>query len=309
MSSSAALFTLSDLAVLEFQGADAISFLHAQLTQDVQHLAPHQAKLGAYCNAKGRVQATLVFWRTPDDTGIQALVKADIADALMNRLRMFVLRSKVSIERIPVHVYGYTGPSSLNGLTPPQDTPPYTLSRTPSQHLTWISAPQVAQEKRWWLISPTQIDGAHEDSAPWQIADMQAGLPWVDQSAYEGYIPQTLNLDLIDGINFQKGCYPGQEVVARSHYRGTIKRRMAYACTKAQYDLGLASAWAGQDIVQAADPDAPCGRIINAAIHEGLLHVLLEVQLVDLESAEFYARDAQGPRLYIQALPYRLTKE
>lgn len=308
MPTSAAIFSLPDLAVLDFQGADAISFLHAQLTQDVQHLEPNQAKLGAYCNAKGRVQASLVFWPAPHGAGVQALVKADLADTLLQRLRMFVLRSKVTMTRLPVHVYGVIGAQSNQNIQTPEASAPYVVHHDDHANLCWISAPSATSSPRWWLLSPEPITSAQNDSAPWHISDMQAGLPWVDQSAYEGYIPQTLNLDLIDGINFRKGCYPGQEVVARSHYRGTIKRRMAYACTQADESLSLAGNWLGQDIVTTEEPDNPCGRIINAAIEDNILHVLIEVQLADLEQAQFHARDAQGPRLYIQALPYSLHK-
>lgn len=311
MSSTATVYALSDLAVLEFQGADALTFLHAQLTQDVLHLSPGQARLGAYCNAKGRVMATMIFWLPEHDTqSVRALVKADLVDALCQRLRMFVLRSKVSIQVLPLRVYGcmntelFAAPALSDSATALQ------VHDNADSTQTWISSPHTSKKSTHaWLISADTLAEADTNSAPWHIADMQAGLPWVDNSAYESYIPQTLNLDLIDAVNFRKGCYPGQEVVARSHYRGTVKRRMAYACTKPDIKLEEGEDWQAKDTFLASSPDSPCGRIINAALHEGQLHVLMEVQLADLAEGEFLAGGAQGPALQVQALPYAIQAE
>src|SRR5690606_1598918 len=131
------------------------------------------------------------------------------------------------------------------------------------------------------------------------------------------FIPQTLNLDLIDGVSFSKGCYPGQEVVARSHYRGTVKRRMAYGVISAAVDIDAATL-PGSDTFDAQDPQNPVGRIINAAKTEAAnphadepamattVHVLMEVQLADLGRADFRLGSADGPVIELRALPYSI---
>src|SRR5690606_761075 len=130
-------------------------------------------------------------------------------------------------------------------------------------------------------------------------------LPWVQAATQDLFIPQTLNLDLLGGVNFSKGCYPGQEVVARSHYRGTVKRRMAHAVSEA-YSGTEAAALAGVDTFDGKQPDAPCGRIVNAAMDtNGALHVLMEVQLADLETADFRLGSPTGPALQVRGqTPY-----
>jgi folate-binding protein YgfZ len=119
------------------------------------------------------------------------------------------------------------------------------------------------------------------------------------------FIPQTLNLDLIDGVSFTKGCYPGQEVVARSHYRGTVKRRMAYG-TVNETPSQPAASLPGIDIFDANKPNSPCGRVINSAQAQQI-HLLLEIQLSDLESADFRLGEVDGPAITLHALPYAIT--
>src|SRR5690606_22708266 len=133
----------------------------------------------------------------------------------------------------------------------------------------------------------------------WHAADIAAGLPWVQTATQDVFIPQTLNLDLIDGVSFTKGCYPGQEVVARSHYRGTVKRRMAYGLIQAPGGID-AGTLPGTDTYNANDPGNPCGRIVNAAQAGESIHVLMEVQLADLGHADFRLGQPAGPVIAIK---------
>lgn len=326
---------LSELAVIEAAGADAISFLHGQLTQDTEGLPDAHARLAGYCTAKGRLLASLVIWKdTRDETPVlRALVRRDLAEALVKRLTMFVLRAKVQISISDLAVYGFapqglglpaavsSAPPHLPGSTGlPENTAPWTLVR--HADATWIAAPSKQHcPTRWWLVSQAISDASEPEPADrasaadtsdegqaWQAADIMSGLPWVQAATQDMFIPQTLNFDLIDGVNFTKGCYPGQEVVARAHYRGAVKRRMAGGVLPVPQGITLASL-PGTDIFDAKAPRNPCGRIINAAHYDGLLYVLMEVQLADLGQADFRLGAADGPSISEQTLPYGLAAE
>lgn len=328
---------LGDLAVIQISGTDAISFMQSQLTQDLSKLAPHQAALAGYCTPKGRLLATMVLWSNPqaDDTPcLYALVKADLIDSLIKRLTMFVLRAQVKVSAAPLSVWGALVPTAsaeddtLEGLADagitsaagllysalellPVQPSPYSCIHTEGG--IWISTPGITTDiTRWWHISQVLNPDADDNQNGWHAADIAAGLPWVTAALQDLFIPQTMNLDLIDGVSFTKGCYPGQEIVARSHYRGTVKRRMAYGVvrTTPSNDNKVIADLEGQDIFDANQPANPCGRIMNAAVGlDQQLHLLLEVQLSDLGHADFRLRNAQGEAIIMQALPYSIQSE
>jgi len=298
---------LANLAVVAVRGTDAVTFLHSQLTQDIQTLSPSGpdglARLAAYCTAKGRVLATMVVWREPDDEDgtpqVYMLVRADLAAALVKRLTMFVLRAKVKLAVLPLVVIGVTTvlaePGTAGGLL----SAPWQCRHTSSG--TWIGAPSAdpRRMRAWWLgTSAEQYAEPHAeaDHARWDVEDMAAGLPWLSSATQDLFIPQTLNLDLIDGVSFSKGCYPGQEVVARSHYRGTVKRRMAGGVVETPGDTAVAVVPAA-DVYQCDQPDAPCGRIINAACVEGVTHVLFEAPLDAVAAGRLHVGSAEGPAI------------
>jgi folate-binding protein YgfZ len=313
---------LPNLQVLSASGADAIDFLHGQLTQDVQGLAGDAAALAGYCTAKGRLLATLVIWRPPaagqdDPTAprLRALVRADVAEPLLKRLRMFVLRAKVTLAAAPLRVAGvWTGadPAALEaaagGALPRQ---PWGRTELPSG--TWIAAPAAQGHRWWWIASDEQssasaglrdalVAGTAQD---WQAAELAAGIPWVGASTQDLFIPQTVNLDLIGGVSFTKGCYPGQEVVARSHYRGTVKRRMAYGVVGGRAGADIP---AGTDIYDALEAGEPCGRVVDAAGGPDA-GILFETTLAALSSGELRLGSADGPAIQPRPLPYPLEKE
>jgi len=310
---------LDELAVVSMAGADACSFLHGQLTQDVQNLKPGQASLAGYCTAKGRLLATCVIWQAQADAYL-ALVRADLADALVKRLRMFVLRAKVSITRSPLQVWGL----ALPALPAPMAGAAWQVRATGN---TWcITAPDNQTQTQTQTQAAGRPDGiqrcwyvAHAIQPPsgatqpgwanhWRVRDVQAGLPWVQAATQERFIPQTLNLDLIGGVSFTKGCYPGQEVVARSRYRGTLKRRMAAGtCTAAVEHAEWLSADA--DIFDANHPEQPWGRIVNVAIVQNTAWLLFEAQLNNLGEADLRLGHPQGAAITLHPLPYALTME
>ncbi|WP_459618753.1 CAF17-like 4Fe-4S cluster assembly/insertion protein YgfZ [Bordetella sp. 2513F-2] len=316
---------LSGLRVLAAAGDDALPFLHGQLTQDVSGLPPDQARLAGYCTAKGRLLATLVMWlaapQAPADARLYALVRADVAEALLKRLSLFVLRAKVKLSLAALNVAGVQcGPGQAAAL---QEAAGGALPATPWQRVelptgTWIAAPAAAGDagrRWWWIADDAQLDGAaalarhlgRGDAQAWQAADLAAGLPWIASATQDLFIPQTVNLDLIGGVSFTKGCYPGQEVVARSHYRGTVKRRMAYG----QLHTPAAApqpVLPGTDIYDARHPDEPCGRVIDTASHQGVA-LLFETTLAALPDGDLRLGAADGPRIGVLPLPYALSAE
>jgi len=311
---SAYVAPLSDYTVISASGADALSFLHGQLTQDVTGLSPDTARLAGYCTAKGRLLAMLVIWRTwaspetPDAPQLYALVRRDLAEALVKRLSMFVLRAKAKLTATTLQVAGvWADPGDVSALETAAGgaLPAAAWQRVELPSGTWIAAPSVSGGLRWWWIaSDAQQEQASAlaaqlrrgDAAQWQAADLTAGLPWVGTATQDLFIPQTLNLDLIGGVSFTKGCYPGQEIVARSHYRGTVKRRTAYG----RWDASTEPPAPGTDIYDAKQPDEPCGRIVDAS-HEG---ALFEIALAALDDGDLHVGAPDGMKITVTPLPY-----
>jgi len=299
--------TLTGFAVISVQGTDAVSFLHAQLTQDVQGLDDRTARLAGYCTAKGRLLATLVVWRARrTDPDIRLLVRADAAQSLIKRLSMFVLRSKVTLTLAPVTVMGINvALEQAEALGQALDA---SLSAEPWQrahtaHGDWLTAPSADPSRlRGWLIADTPNDAAQSAGDAWHADDIAAGLPWIGLATQDLFIPQTVNLELLGGVNFTKGCYPGQEVVARSHYRGTIKRRMAGGVVA---DAGTqVTIVPGADVFQASRPDEPCGRIVDIATTHDITRVLFEAPFNAVDADDLHVSSPDGPALHIVALPY-----
>jgi folate-binding protein YgfZ len=310
---------LPALQIVSAAGADAIDFLHGQLTQDVQGLAADAAALAGYCTAKGRLLATLVMWRAQaqdaaDAPRLHALVRADVAEALLKRLRMFVLRAKVTLTIAPLRVAGVWtegDPATLDAAAGGA-LPRHAWQRTQLPTGTWIKAPAAQGHRWWWIASDEQWEGpqaralraslAAGDTQTWQAGDLAAGIPWVGLSTQDLFIPQTVNLDLVGGVSFTKGCYPGQEVVARSHYRGTVKRRMAYGIVQGHPDSAV---MAGTDVFDATDAKEPCGRVVDA-VPAADTGILFETTLSALASDNLRLGSADGPAIRVRKLPYTL---
>ena len=319
--SGAQFAPLPEFRVFAATGVDAPAFLHGQLTHDVTGLGPDAARFAGYCTAKGRLLATMVFWHAaPAENGdpvIQGFLRADIAEAVIKKLSMFVLRAKVKFSFPESQVWGVQAETAAQqtivdaaGAVPET---PWRAADLPSG--TWIAAPVAEAAARWWWIAneaqrdlalPALRDRASEVvPASFRMKDLQAGLPWVSAPTQDVFIPQTLNLDLVDGVSFTKGCYPGQEVVARSHYRGTVKRRMALG-TLAGGAAADTDALRNLDIFDARHPDEPCGRVVDAAGH-GAVALVFETTLASLPEGDLRLGAADGPVIHVQPLPYALA--
>ena len=300
--------SLTDLGVISVTGEDAAAFLHNQLTNDVQHLTRAEARLAGYCSPKGRLMATFLMWRDAESVFLQ--LPRELQPALQKRLSMFVLRSKAKLaDATPEATLGFGGTRAaqvLEGLFGTLPAAPNTkiehalgtLIRLPDSvggpRYLWLAA-AGAGEQAWPAISTLALGGP--DS--WQLASIHAGVPQVTARTQEQFVPQMINFELLGGVNFKKGCYPGQEIVARSQYLGKLKRRTALASIEGQ-------AAAGDEIFSLADPGQPCGMVVNAASNgNGGVDALVEIKLAALDE-EIRLGSADGPKLAFLPMPYPL---
>ncbi len=295
--------TLSHLGVIAADGEDAASFLHGQLTQDITLMPLGQARLAGYCSAKGRLLASFLVWKESAQE-LRLLCSADLLAPTLKRLSMFVLRAKVKLrDATPeLRVSGVAGAPALALGAPAQ-----AWERTTQGQTTLIRLPDVNGLPRVLHVAPADApalaDTAALPLASWQWLDVESGIPTIVAPVVEQFVPQMINLESVGGVNFQKGCYPGQEVVARSQYRGTLKRRgfIVHA------DTTLVP---GQELFHSADPGQPSGMIVNAAPRPGGgWSAFAELKLAAAEGGELHAGSPDGPAVRLAPLPYTLAAQ
>ncbi|MBB5442502.1 MULTISPECIES: folate-binding protein YgfZ [unclassified Paraburkholderia] len=311
-----AYMPLSQFGVIDTTGDDAASFLHAQLTNDVQHLDAANARLAGYCSAKGRLLASFLSWRSGDT--IRLLVSKDVQAAVQKRLSMFVLRAKARLADASgeLAVAGLAGDvrGALSGVF--DALPDGVHVQVDGTAGTLIRVPDALARLRYLWIGPKaqieallpSLDGRLKRVSPavWDWLDIRAGEPRITQPVVEQFVPQMVNFDVLGAVNFRKGCYPGQEVVARSQYRGTIKRRTSLANVAGELD----TVRPGTELFHSDDPGQPCGMIVNAASAQGGgVDLLVETKLTALDSGSVHLGAADGPALRFLALPYGLPAE
>ncbi|ASL42330.1 tRNA-modifying protein YgfZ [Burkholderia sp. AD24] len=311
-----AYMPLTQFGVIDTIGDDAASFLHGQLTNDTQHLDAANARLAGYCSAKGRLLASFLTWRSGE--AIRLLVSKDVQAAVQKRLSMFVLRAKAKLVDASgeVAVIGLAGDvrHALSGVFDALPDGVHVKVDGPAGSL--IRVPDALERLRYLWIGPKAQIEAHLPAlegklkrvspAVWDWLDIRAGEPRITQPVVEQFVPQMVNFDVLGAVNFRKGCYPGQEVVARSQYRGTIKRRTSLANVAGELD----TVKAGAELFHSDDPGQPCGMVVNAAsAPDGGVDLLVEIKLAALENGSVHLGSAEGAALRFLALPYGLPTE
>lgn len=256
---------LTHLGLIECSGDDAKSFLHNQLTSDINHLAPGFAQHSAWCTAKGRMLASFLLYH--NGAGYRALLSSDLVSAIQKRLQMFVLRSKVKVLDLSCShlVFGLSGPQAevalqSAGLPAPASAlqtaffADGVVIRLDSTRLIIVVGNDAATTI-WKKITSIALPAS---TPVWQWLDVQAGMPLITDATKEAFVPQMANFDKIDAVSFHKGCYPGQEVVARTQYLGKVKRHLYRIHVNCPVAPGAA-------IYAQDNPEQPCGTVSNAA--------------------------------------------
>lgn len=293
---------LADWGVIRARGADAAKFLQGQITNDVLSLGLSSARLAGFCSAKGRLQASFIVWKSDDGEFLLACSASLLAPTL-KRLSMFVLRAqcKLSDASSELALWGLAG-ADAEAMTGNARE----WERSDRQGAALIRLPDGAGLRRALLVAPVGVElelpaaGTLTPQA-WRWLEVQSGVVTIEAATVDRFVPQMVNFELVGGVDFQKGCYPGQEVVARSQYRGTTKRRTFLF-------EGDAVASAGQDVFLAGPAGEPVGTVANAAPWpEGLGgSALVEVRLAALGQGELRLGSADGPVLRRAELPYPL---
>ena len=305
---AAVVCELAPLAAIRVAGPDAAAFLQGQFTSDVAALAPGSAQYSAWCTPKGRMLANFLLLRNGAET-FELLLSASVIDAVKKRLAMFVLRSKVTIadvsgESVRMGVGGPGAEAALRAAS--LEPPPLLQTRTldgallvalPGQRYIAVVLPDVA-ERFWDRIA----NAARPAGFPaWQWLTIRAGIPIITAATADRLVPQMANWDALEGVSFRKGCYTGQEIVARTQYLGRLKERSFLGHVDAPPPQ------AGDKLYSTAFGEQSCGTVINAAAAPGGgSDLVAAMQIAAAESGEVRIGSPGGAAITLLPLPYPL---
>lgn len=311
---------LSHFSLIRARGADAASFLQGQFSNDIR-LLNNTSQLTAYCNAQGRMLAIFRVFKHGNDFLLQ--LPGELREPLLKRLNMFVLRAQVVLENTAdteLARIGVSGPEialKLGHIGPLPEFPnecgineyqgaQFQLLRLPGIHPRFeIIGPYNQMKALWKHLTSAILPLVTPVGRPaWAWLDIAAGIPTIFPEVSETFVPQMLNLDLIDGINFKKGCYPGQEIVARMHYLGKLKQRMYHA--HIVLDSSLPAPRPGDSLYAPDFPEQVAGTVVDAQrAPTGGYDLLAVIQISSAMRGEVHYAQAHGPRLIFKDLPYQ----
>src|SRR6202163_2574228 len=305
---AAVVCDLTPLAAMRIAGPDAAAFLQGQLTSDVAALTAGTAQYSAWCSPKGRMLANFVLLRT-EATTFELLLPLSMIAAVRKRLTMFVLRSKATIEdrsgeSVRIGVGGPTAAAALRAAS--IDAPARFQLRTldgglivagPGGRYIALMQPALA-EQFWDRVS----NAARPAGFPvWQWLTIRAGVPVITPATTDRMVPQMANWDALDGVSFRKGCYTGQEIVARTQYLGRLKERTFLA------HVDGPPPDPGEKLYSAAFGDQSCGTVLNAAAAPGAgSDLVAALQIAAAQSGDVRIGSPDGPAIILLPLPYAL---
>jgi tRNA-modifying protein YgfZ len=299
---------LTHVGLIRAGGPDVPEFLHNLLTNSARHLRPDQAQLNSLCSAKGRMLASFLVWREGADYLLQ--LSRDIHGQILKKLGMYVLRSRVKLSDASgdyalIGINGAEARATVQALGVDPQAAMTTAALADgvvirlAESRYQIALKAEAAAGLWQRLSSTALGaGTHV----WRWLEIAAGVPQITGRTQEEFVPQMANFELIGGVSFQKGCYPGQEIIARTQYLGKLKRRMYLA------HLGAETVPEPGAQLYAADlPEQSCGTVVNAAPAPGGGHDLLAViQMTSATGDNVRLGSVDGPRLQFRPLPYAL---
>lgn len=315
---SAWLCPLDGFSLIRVSGSDAFAFLNNQLTNDLKEVSEEFSQFSGYCNPKGRLYATFRVYLDGGDYCL--LTPADNAAAAADRLRMFVLRADVTVEVEAANGLALIGPGANRLLADAGLPVPAAAPKVARQGETRVVCQPGICERYEVYAPPDALQGLWEtlvqnpasSAAPApanlrRLYDVLSGIPNVYAQTRELFVPQMVNFDLIGGVSFTKGCYPGQEVVARTHYLGKLKRRMY------QFVLPVAADTVSPGLavyVPAYSAEQPSGEVVDAcALPDGTVHGLASLRIQGLEQGDIRLGAPDGANAWIVPLPYEVTAE
>lgn len=229
---------IAHLTILQVSGQDAAQFLQGQLTCDINEITESNSFFSAFCNAKGRTISTLLILKNTDTFLI--ILPEELTQKVINKLKMYILRSDVAINIVSnlfcMIGVNTTTPDLLTSLPTDQFTvtnKTEIVIKFPSNNNRYLIICSLPRAKTLWSQLTKNYQLSPCSSNYWRYQDISAGIPWLSVATSEDYIPQMLNIDKLGGISFKKGCYTGQEIIARTHYLGKAKRELFLAeCAK-----------------------------------------------------------------------------
>ncbi len=307
------LADLSHYALFEASGEEAESFLQGQLSNDIRHVNENHSQLSAYCNPKGRALALFRIFKRNEHYFLQ--VSADISAATIKRLRMFILRSKVELNDVSETMIkiGVAGKNAVEKLAAHFSSVPQqpdqvltenemTIIRQPSNQPQFEICGPIENIRSLWTA--LQQDAIAIGKNSWDLLNIQAGVPDVTTATSEAFVPQMLNLQAINGLSFTKGCYPGQEVVARMQYLGKLKRRL-YICQASTTQLPQP----GDAVMSEAENEQKTGQVVTASWSgDNQATFLAVLQIEKAENSELHLESGDGAPIQLLELPYPLEK-
>lgn len=309
---NSAFCELCGTGLIRIAGADARAFLHAQLTSDVLGLKTPRTQYGGYCTPKGRLIATFLLWNLDESVMLQ--LPQRISEDVRARLSRYVLRLKATLSNATSDyaLFGVFGAGAAQPLERLIQTVPPELHAVVEHQ--GIAATRLGAE-RYAIVVPREHAGSvrytlsmlarEETDAAWARLDVDHGIPVITTATQEEFVPQMVNLDLIGGVSYSKGCYPGQEIVARTHYLGRSKQRMH------RVHLNGSGAMAPGDRLysSAFGVEQASGMIVNAAETESGYEALAVIQTAATASGDIRWRSPDGPALALKTLPYAIPTQ
>ncbi len=303
---------LSDYGLIKVVGDDAETFLHAQFTNDLQQgVNENSSQLSTYCSPKGRILALFRIFKANDAYYLS--MPRELIEATHKRLSMFVLMSKVTLtdESDSISQLGVSGPNSEQKLMAMVGQPPEAINQVvTNENISIIRIP--GPHPRFQIVGPAkEIKSLNNklgtfvkevSTNAWQLLDIHAAIPVIKLANVEAFVPQMLNLQAIDGLSFKKGCYPGQEVVARMQYLGKLKRRMYLV-----HNDDETIAQPGDSIFVHGDEPRKTGVVVIAQpAADGGSDLLIVVEIESAENQTLHQHESKASPLTLKPLPYPL---
>ena len=313
--SPSGMLTPPDWGLILAEGPDTGTFLQGQLTNDVLLLSVGQARFAGYCSAKGRLMASFIVLKISNEKFLMICHK-DLLQATVKRLSMFVMRAKVKLTDATeqYELRGFLGEAAEKACPTLISEQPWRAitdgensfiklhsARTDATSVTrllWVGLKDHPHTHEF--VSQTHTTVTDSD---WQLAEVLSGISMVQTATSEAFVPQMLNYESVEGVSFKKGCYPGQEVVARSQFRGTLKRRAYIVSSQGPLQVG-------QEVFTADETEQACGTVASAASSANATTWwgIVSMQITGATQA-LHLGNAKGPQLLVKALPYPLLED